>query len=112
MRANGVAVNRRTRIGRGPVAGIKPKSPGLVCPSGIFVDDDKIADGNDDVAGYVRASGVLAKRRRIGRLIHADRAQSVLGLLRDIGTDPADAIRHLGLSDASTAPGGLLELVG
>ena len=76
----------------------------------IFVDDDGIDHGNDEVAGKISAARVFAQRFLIDGLVNADRTKTIFGFVGNVGPNPAHALGHLGLTDAGTAARRLLQV--
>jgi len=100
------------------LVGGKPSTDGLD-PEGregghdgrVGINNDDISDRDNIVEREVGSTGVLPKRVGIAGLIDANRADAATRFADDIGSQPADAIRHFLKTDLSAARGGFVELL-
>ena len=70
--------------------------------------DHRVGDQGDLVGRHAGPRGLLAHLLGAGALVDADGPELARVLLDDVGTDPADVVRHL-LAHLGRAGGGLLE---
>src|ERR671919_3049655 len=78
----------------------------------IRTDDHGVRDLGHLIRWHSHALGVLLHRFDARRLIDADRAQRAVLVLEDVGPDPREIVRELGLPDLLRPCADLLELLG